>query len=113
MKKNNVRGEAEANDKREVEAQRKKLQCDMGDMLRKLREVRNLTQNQAAEYFYPLVNDYSSWSRYENGDRPIPHLLIVAVYRKWNVLIYPLDISIGVPKEIQEHVRALAEYFNL
>jgi len=96
----------------ELENKKMSLQRSMGAKLLKEREKRHMKQQDAVNYFYPIVPDNSSWSRYENGTRAIPHLLVEAIYEKWNVLIFDYKMPSTVSPEIQEHIRALSDYIK-
>lgn len=58
--------------------------------IRELREDRDITQKQIAEY---LMCDQSLYSKYERGEREIPLRLLIALARYYDV---SLDYLVGL-----------------
>jgi transcriptional regulator with XRE-family HTH domain len=48
------------------------------DLVRRWRERRGFTQQQAAEWYGVTER---SWQRYESGERPVPRPLLIIVWR--------------------------------
>ena len=100
--------------RKDLEAQ---LKAAIAKRIVTFRKSRYVRQSDAVEGFdYQIISDYSTWSRLESGERMISALACDYLHREFDVDLNWLISGDNParklpPPEIQEHLKALADYF--